>query len=177
MTEPDPTTTSLAPGSPHPAPSRAASRGRAGSRAGSEGGLSTTVKVILSVAVLAVLVGFFRYTARGHTSHYKMVDEVMVGYGAWVGKPIKVHGYVEPGSIVERVVDQETVRTFILEHKGKRIQVRNTGPKPDSFKDKSEVVADGTIVEENGEPILVATNLMAKCPSKYQGAPKDKLFD
>jgi len=140
-------------------------------------GLGTMVKVLLSVAILAGVVGFFRYTARGHTSHYKMVDEVMVSYGSWVGKPLKVHGYVEPGSIDEKVVDQETIRTFVLEHKGKRIKVRNKGPKPDSFKDKSEVVAEGKIVEENGEPVLEATNLMAKCPSKYQGAPKDKLFD
>lgn len=142
-----------------------------------EGGLSTTVKVLISIAVLAMVVGFFRYTARGHTSHYKMVDEVMVAWGSWVAKPLKVHGYVEPGSIDEKVIDQETVRTFVLEHKGKRIKVRNKGPKPDSFKDKSEVVAEGKIVEENGEPVLVATNLMAKCPSKYEGAPKDKLFD
>lgn len=140
-------------------------------------GLSMTAKVILSVAVLAGVVGFFRYTARGHTSHYKMVDQVVVAHGQWVGKPIKVHGFVEPGSIDEKVVDQETVRTFILENKGKRIQVRNKGPKPDSFRDRSEVVAEGKIVEENGEPVLVATNLMAKCPSKYEGAPKDKLFD
>ena len=142
-----------------------------------EGGLSTTVKVLLSIAVLALVVGFFRYTARGHTSHYKMVDEVMVAWGSWVAKPLKVHGYVEPGSIDEKVVDQETIRTFVLEHKGKRIKVRNKGPKPDSFKDKSEVVAEGKIVEENGEPVLEATNLMAKCPSKYEGAPKAKLFD
>lgn len=143
----------------------------------SAGGLSTSVKVLLSIAVLALVVGFFRYTARGHTSHYKMVDEVMVAWGSWVDKPLKVHGYVESGTIDEKVVDQETVRTFVLEHKGKRIKVRNKGPKPDTFKDKSEVVAEGKIVEENGEPVLVATNLMAKCPSKYEGAPKDKLFE
>jgi cytochrome c-type biogenesis protein CcmE len=143
----------------------------------SGGGLSTVVKVLLSIAVLALVVGFFRYTARGHTSHYKMVDEVMVAWGSWVQKPLKVHGWVEPGSIDEKVIDQETVRTFVLEHKGKRISVRNKGPKPDSFKDKSEVVAEGKIVEENGEPVLEATNLMAKCPSKYEGAPKDQLFE
>jgi cytochrome c-type biogenesis protein CcmE len=143
----------------------------------SGGGLSTVVKVLLSIAVLALVVGFFRYTARGHTSHYKMVDEVMVAWGSWVQKPLKVHGWVEPGSIDEKVIDQETVRTFVLEHKGKRIRVRNKGPKPDSFKDKSEVVAEGKIVEENGEPVLEATNLMAKCPSKYEGAPKDQLFE
>ena len=101
----------------------------------------------------------------------------MVAWGSWVDKPLKVHGYFEPGTIDEKVVDQETVRTFVLEHKGKRIKVRKKGPKPDTFKDKSEVVAEGKIVEENGEPVLVATNLMAKCPSKYEGAPKDKLFE
>lgn len=140
-------------------------------------GIGTLVKVLLSVAILAGVVGFFRYTARGHTSHYKMVDEVMVAYGSWVGKPMKVHGFVEPGSIDERVVDQEMVRSFVLEHKGQRIAVRNKGPKPDSFKDRSEVVAEGKIIEENGVPVLIADNLMAKCPSKYEGAPKDKLFD
>jgi cytochrome c-type biogenesis protein CcmE len=139
--------------------------------------MSTIVKVLLSVAILAGVVGFFRYTARGHTSTYKMVDEVMVAYGSWVDKPIKVHGYVEAGSIDEKVVDQEMTRTFVLEHNGKRIQVRNKGPKPDSFKDRSEVVAEGKIIEENGVPVLISDNLMAKCPSKYQGAPKDKLFD
>jgi cytochrome c-type biogenesis protein CcmE len=141
------------------------------------GGVSTTVKVLLSIAVIAGVVGFFRFSARGHTSHYKMVEEVMVAPSSWVGKPLKVHGFVEPGTIDEKVVDQETVRSFVLEHKGKRILVRNKGPKPDTFKDRSEVVAEGKIVEENGEPVLVATNLMAKCPSKYEGAPKDKLFE
>ena len=139
-------------------------------------GMSTIVKVLLSVAVLAGVVGFFRYTARGHTSTYKMVDEVMVAPGQWVNKPIKVHGFVEPGSIEEKVVDQEMIRTFVLENKGKRIAVRNKGPKPDSFKDRSEGVADGKIIEENGEPVMIAESLMAKCPSKYEGAPKDELF-
>jgi len=140
-------------------------------------GLTTIVKVLLSVAILAGVVGFFRYTARGHTSHYKMVDEVMISYGQWVGKPMKVHGYVEPGSIDERVVDQEMVATYNHEHNGKRITLRNKGTKSDSFKDRSEVVAEGKIVEEGGQPVLISDNLMAKCPSKYQGAPKDKLFE
>ena len=39
------------------------------------------------------------------------------------------------------------------------------------FRDKSEVVAEGKIIEENGQPVLIADNLMAKCP-KYEGAPE-----
>jgi len=144
---------------------------------GGRGSSMTALKVGITIAILAGVVGFFKYSARGHTSHYKMVDEVMLSYGQWVGKPMKVHGWVEAGSIDEKIVDQETVRAFVLEHKGKRILVRNKGPKPDSFRDKSEVVAEGKIIEENGQPVLVADNLMAKCPSKYEGAPREKLFE
>jgi cytochrome c-type biogenesis protein CcmE len=138
---------------------------------------STLAKVALTAAVGISAVGFFFYSSKGHTSRYKMVDQVMVAPGQWMNKPMQIHGWVEPGSIQEDIVAQETVRTFVLEHNGQRIMVRNKGPKPDSFRDRSEVVAEGKIVDENGQPVMIATGLMAKCPSKYQGASKDKLFD
>lgn len=138
---------------------------------------STVAKVVLTVAIGLGVTGFFFHSSRKHTSHYKMVDEVAVAPDHWNGKQLKVHGWVEAGSIVEKVVDQEMHRTFVLEHKGRRIAVRNTGPKPDTFRDKSEVVAEGKVVLENGEPVLLATNLMAKCPSKYEGANRDKMFE
>lgn len=133
-------------------------------------------KLVASASVLAVL-GLLWYSARGHTSHYKMVDEVMVAYGEWVDRPLRVHGWVEMGSIDERIVDQETVRTFVLEEKGKRLTVRSRGPKPDAFRDGSEVVAEGKLVLENGAPVFIATALSAKCPSKYEGAHQDRLFE
>ena len=138
---------------------------------------STLAKIALSVAVAFGAVGFFYMSSQSHTHGYRMVDQVVIAPGQWIGKEMKVHGWVEPGTIKEDIVAQETIRTFVLEHKGQRILVRNKGPKPDSFRDRSEVVAEGTIVEENGQPVMIATNLMAKCPSKYQGASKDKLFN
>jgi cytochrome c-type biogenesis protein CcmE len=138
---------------------------------------STLAKIALSIAVAISAVGFFFYSSQKHTGRYKMVEQVMAAPSQWLGKPMQVHGWVEPGSIREDIVDQETVRTFYLENAGQRLMVRNKGPKPDSFRDRSEVVAEGTIVDENGQPVMVATGLMAKCPSKYQGASKDKLFD
>lgn len=138
---------------------------------------STLAKIALSVAVGVSAVGFFFYSSQGHTSRYKMVDQVMAAPQQWLGKPMQIHGWVEPGSIHEEIIAQETVRSFVLEHNGERLLVRNKGPKPDSFRDRSEVVAEGKMIDENGAPVLVATSLMAKCPSKYQGASKDKLFD
>ena len=107
----------------------------------------------------------------------KPFDEVVPAAEQWTGAPLQVHGWVEPGSIAEEVVGQETVRSFILESRGQRLLVRNRGPKPDSFRDRSEVVAEGKLVIEDGVPVLEATNLMAKCPSKYHGAPRDRLFE
>lgn len=137
---------------------------------------ATVAKIVLTAAIGLGVVGFFFHSSRSHTSYYKMVDEVAVAPDHWAGKVLKVHGWVEAGTIHEAVVDQEMQRSFVLEHKGRRILVRNTGPKPDTFRDKAEVVAEGKIVLENGEPVLIATNLMAKCPSKYEGANREKLF-
>jgi cytochrome c-type biogenesis protein CcmE len=64
--------------------------------------------------------------------------------------------------------------------------VFNAGPKPDTFKDQSEVVATGhqvpaadfrplaqklgVAIESDMEYVVQASELMAKCPSKYDGA-------
>jgi cytochrome c-type biogenesis protein CcmE len=138
--------------------------------------MSTRKKTLATVTIVSML-ALLWYTAGGHTSHYKMVDEVMVSYGQWLDRPLRVHGWVAIGSIDERVVDQETVRTFVLEEKGKRLTVRSDGPKPDAFRDGAEVVAEGKLVLEHGAPVFIATGLSAKCPSKYEGAHKDRLFD
>ena len=140
-------------------------------------------KLLATVAVIAAGTGFLIYSSMGHAQYYKMVDELMTQPGQsgettvderWVGKTMRVHGYVEAGSIKEDIVAQKTVRTFTLEHKGKTIKVKHEGPKPDTFKDLSEVVAKGTIVKEGDRYVLEATELMAKCPSKYEGAPGNK---
>lgn len=137
---------------------------------------STIAKIVLTAAIGLGVVGFFFHSSSSHTSAYKMVDEVAAAGSTWEGRNMKVHGFVQAGTIDERVEGQEMHRSFILEHKGKAIVVKNTGPKPDTFRDKSEVVAEGKLVMENGQLVLHATNLMAKCPSKYEGAQKDKMF-
>ena len=137
----------------------------------------TTRKKAFATATILATLGLLWYTARGHTTHSMMVDEVVVAYCQWIDRPLRVHGWVEVGSIDERIVDQQAVRTFTLEEKGKRLTVRSTGPKPDAFRDGSEVVAEGKLVLENGSPVFVASALSAKCPSKYEGAHKDRLFE
>jgi cytochrome c-type biogenesis protein CcmE len=152
---------------------------------------STLAKIALTAAVAVAGVGFFVKSTMGHTQHYKMVDELLAeDLTQWKGKELKVHGWVLAGSIKEDVVNQETHRSFVLTKDGKKIRVFSMGPKPDTFKDQSEVVATGRLLpaaemkqlaaalnvplEADLAYVVEAKELQAKCPSKYEGARANK---
>jgi cytochrome c-type biogenesis protein CcmE len=125
-------------------------------------------KIIATVLAVAGAGGVLLYSSFKDAEYYKFAHELMADPGPWEGKTLRVHGYVEPGSIDEKIVGQQTKRTFILESKGTRLLVKNDGPKPDTFRDEAEVVAKGRLINENGTYVFEAHELMAKCPSKYE---------
>ena len=103
-----------------------------------------------------------------------MVDKLVPEAEQWVGKEMRVHGWVEAGTIKEEIDGQVTKRSFVVTREGKRLTVRHEGPKPDTFRDGSEVVASGVLRKEGSEHVFVAREIMAKCPSKYEGAASNK---
>ncbi len=123
---------------------------------------------VLSVGVIGgVAWGFFRSIPTA-MEFYKHVDEVTPNLPAWQQKSMQLHGFALPGTIQKRL-DREHQRMeykFTEVNCGKQIDVLYDGPGsvPDTFKDGAEVVVKGT-VEGNG---FHATEIMAKCPSKYQ---------
>jgi len=148
---------------------------------------STLGKIVLTAIVVVCGVGFLVKSSASSAQHYMMVHELMqTDLASWKDKELKIHGWVEAGSIKEVVVNQDTRRTFLLQREGKKIRVFSSGPKPDTFKDQSEVVATGHLVPaaqmkavadslgitiESDMPYVEdSTELMAKCPSKYDGA-------
>ena len=155
---------------------------------------ATLAKLALTLGVAVGGGGFMIYSSVGHAQHYKMVQElVATDLSDWKDKELKVHGKVAASSIVEAVVDQEMQRTFVLEMEGKKIRVFSKGPKPDTFKDQSEVVATGRLVASNDMKVVAdglgiriasdmpyvvdSSELMAKCPSKYEGAQANRNLD
>ena len=146
---------------------------------------STLTKIALTAAIILGGGGFLVYSSVGHAQHYRMVDELVGdGFDKWEGKELKVHGYVEAGSIVENVVGQVQRRTFVLQKNGKKIRIFSSGPKPDTFKDRAEIVATGHVVpartltalavalhvaEDSSKErwVVEASDLMAKCPEHY----------
>ncbi len=162
----------------------------------------TIAKLGLTAAVALGGVGFLLYSSSEAAQHYEMVDALITkGIDGYTDKSLKVHGFVEAGSIIEAIINQEQKRTFVLQKSGKKIRVFSTGPVPDTFKDQSEVVASGRLLKAGelqkladdickntkvpaGCPIhtdaeqawvVESTELMAKCPSKYDGAPSNKI--
>ena len=137
--------------------------------------MTTPMKILLSVAVVAAGGGLLIYSSLAKADYYKHVHEVTSEPDTWTDKSLKVHGFVEAGSIQESIQGNETVRLFVLEYEGQRLTVRHKGPKPDTFKDLAEVVAQGRLVREGDGYVLVASNLMAKCPSKYEEGKRARI--
>ncbi len=130
------------------------------------------IKMGATATVLALaFVGMLWSTLRDGTEYFKHVDEVMTDRGAWEGKPLQLHGYVVPGSIL---VKQSTLEyKFKIQNNparsgeaGNVIEASYKGVVPDTFKDEAEVVLRGRLTSDgfHTEP----NGVVAKCPSKYE---------
>lgn len=127
---------------------------------------SKTAKIAITGVVLATAFGVLLYSSLGDSlQYYKYVDEVMVEPASWHGKNLQVHGIVVPDSIARK--DNTLEWRFQLQRNGKVLTAYYTGIVPDTFKADSEVVLTGTM-DERG---FHATEMTAKCPSKYEEAP------
>jgi cytochrome c-type biogenesis protein CcmE len=136
---------------------------------------STLIKVVATVAGALGLLAILIFTSRADSARYAMIDVLMAAPDKWTDGDMKIHGWVEPGSIKPYTEDGITKRTFVLTKGGKRVMVRFTGAPPDTFEDQSEVVASGRLHKlPSGDYEFTAQELMAKCPSKYEGAESNK---
>jgi cytochrome c-type biogenesis protein CcmE len=125
-------------------------------------------KIGVTSLIIATAFGVMLYTTLGESmQYYKYVDEVTADPAAWEGKNLQVHGYVVPGSI-GRKRDALEYR-FQLQRNGRVMTAYFNGLTPDTFKDDAEVVLTGQLTPDG----FVATEMTAKCPSKYEdAAPK-----
>src|SRR5437764_3005794 len=121
------------------------------------------------VAILLAL-GYLAYTGvQESKSYYVTITELRgMGDGAYT-KRLRVAGNVQPGSIKRKGTQVE----FVLVEQGHVLPVVYNGTEapPDTFKDDSQALADGSFGRDG---VFHAKGLQAKCASKYapqQGAP------
>jgi cytochrome c-type biogenesis protein CcmE len=134
-----------------------------------------TGKLLATIGVALCGVGFIVYSAMSHSVGQQDVDDVLARWleveerEGMQKKTMGIHGYVEAGSIKTSVEGQKTKREFVVSMNDGRMKVRYSGPTPDTFREGAEVVAKGKLVDEGGQPVFEAREIMAKCPSKYEG--------
>jgi len=159
---------------------------------------ATTLKLAITAAVLGCG-GLWIGRAATVDISYQMVDElVATDLSRWAGEELRVHGYVAERSIVD-VWHRQPTKSFVLQWHGKQLRVVTTTPAPWTLHDQTELVARGHLVPASsvsivdarcaarhagGHPaepcrvpsgaeqdyVLVASALMARCPSKYDGS-------
>ena len=128
---------------------------------------SKAIKIGVTCVVLAAALGGLMYTTLSEgTEYYKHVDEVMADPGAWYGKNLQLHGFVQGEPARKR--DSLEYR-FDVANKGKVVRAYYTGIVPDTFKAESEVVLKGRLASD-GTFHVDKDGVMAKCPSKYDPA-------
>jgi cytochrome c-type biogenesis protein CcmE len=134
------------------------------------------IKIAATVVVLASAFGFMLWTTvRDGAEYFKHVDEVVAQRPTLEGKQLQMHGYVIPGSRMNKPntlewrfkVQNNPIRSG---EPGNVMSVSYTGVVPDTFKDEAEVVLKGRLVGDgfHADP----NGVIAKCPSKYEAAGK-----
>ena len=113
--------------------------------------------------LVMALAGLLYSTMGESLEYYKKVDEVMANPQEWHGKALQIHGYAKDVARKRDSFDYQ----FDITSNGKVVRAYYTGVAPDTFKNDSEVVVKGRL---SGDNVFHATEIIAKCPSKYDPA-------
>jgi cytochrome c-type biogenesis protein CcmE len=127
---------------------------------------STYLKFGGATAIILVMLAYLAYTGvQDSKSYYVTIKELQgMGDGAFT-KRLRVAGNVQPGSIKR----SGTHVDFVLVEQDRTLNVTYAGtePPPDTFKDNSQALAEGSFGRDG---VFHAKALQAKCASKYAPA-------
>ncbi|HMK21305.1 MAG TPA: cytochrome c maturation protein CcmE [Terriglobales bacterium] len=119
-----------------------------------------------ATVLILLMLGYLAYTGvQESKSYYVTIKELHgMGDGAYT-KRLRVAGNVQPGSIKR----SGTHVDFILVEQDLSLPVSYAGtePPPDTFKDNSQALAEGSFGKDG---VFHAKALQAKCASKYAPA-------
>jgi cytochrome c-type biogenesis protein CcmE len=121
------------------------------------------VRFGLVCAIIVIALGYLAYTGvQESKSYYVTIKELKTMDASAYKKRLRVAGTVLPGSIKRTGSHVE----FVLQEEDRTLPVVYTGTEapPDTFKDSSQALAEGTYGHDG---VFHAKGLQAKCASKY----------
>jgi cytochrome c-type biogenesis protein CcmE len=116
-----------------------------------------------ATVVILLVLGYLAYTGVQESKSYYVTIKELHGMGdSAYSKRLRVAGNVQPGSIHRTGTKVE----FVLVENDQLLQVVYSGTEapPDTFKDNSQALADGSFGRDG---VFHAKQLQAKCASKY----------
>jgi cytochrome c-type biogenesis protein CcmE len=125
--------------------------------------MSTYVKFGGATLVILLALGYLAYTGVQESKSYYVTIKELRGMGdSAYAKHLRVAGNVQPGSIRRTGTRVE----FVLIENDQHLPVIYSGTEapPDTFKDDSQALADGSFGHDG---VFHAKQLQAKCASKY----------
>jgi cytochrome c-type biogenesis protein CcmE len=120
-----------------------------------------------ATVVILLLLGYLAYTGvQDSKSYYVTIKELRTMGDSAYSKRLRVAGNVQPGSIKRNGTHVQ----FVLVEQDQILSVDYTGTEapPDTFKDDSQALADGSFGHDG---VFHAKALQAKCASKYAPQP------
>jgi cytochrome c-type biogenesis protein CcmE len=136
-----------------------------------EPGRKRQVRVALAVALpmAAAAIATLVLTGMQDKAIYsKPVDELLAQRAKFVGRPVRAEGTLVHGTLVKR--DKPCEFRFTIEKNGAELPVRFAQcVVPDTFRDVPDAPVGVTVEGElHVDDTFEATNVLAKCPSKYE---------
>jgi len=114
----------------------------------------------------AILIGATSYVAflgaSSNWQYYLTVDECAAKGTDFVGRPLRVSGRVQSGSL--QIDERRTQATFDLQGTQGAVHVACRGPLPDNLAENMDVVVEGRL-QSAGQ--LQGDKLLTRCASKY----------
>ena len=132
---------------------------------------SKIIKILVTVLIVGGGIGYLVASSFGESMvYYKTVEELLGERARFEGTPVRVNGLLVDGSIKQKP-DTDQFR-FKLSKNGKILEIAYSGILPDTMKPGRELVVQGVLA--NGEDLLEASEILTKCPSKYEDVAKSK---
>lgn len=133
---------------------------------------SNNWKIGIAVAVIVGTIGWLAFTGYGSSKSYYVTIAELGGLGDKAyHSNLRVEGFVQPGSIEQNGTHVTFVLNEFESHSPKapsgrllKVVYKGSEPPPDTFKDDSQALAEGTIGKDG---VFHANTLQAKCASKY----------
>ncbi|MBN2197540.1 MAG: cytochrome c maturation protein CcmE [Polyangiaceae bacterium] len=124
--------------------------------------------LIVLLVIGSALVGLMLTSLRSAVVYSKGVDELLADRDRLLGRAVRVEGTLVRGSLARR--ENPCAYRFVMERAGRRLEVEYPRCSiPDTFRDVSytsiTVTAEGRLGTDGR---FEATQIMAKCPSKYE---------